>query len=153
MNTKSLWIASAAGAVLTTLFSNLPFVGFVNCALCAWFWGGAIFAVRLYRRLGGTPTVRQSIAIGALTGLLAGAMGFALSFAGLAGMQGLLNNSEGLLPPDATKGMSDVPAWGALVFNIMGVLFNIGFGILGGWLGGVLLNRKPGVASVSAPQS
>ncbi len=138
MNTKSLWIASLSGAVLTTLLSNLPAIGVANCLLCAWFWGGGIFAVWLYRRLSVTPTLRQGVAIGALTGLLAGALGFVLSFAGLSGMQGLINNSEGVLPPDALKGLQDVPAWGALVFNVV-------FGTVGGWLGGTLFSRKPKV--------
>ena len=142
MNTRSLWIASLSGAVLTTLVSNLPIIGFVNCLVCAGFWGSAIFAVWLYRRLSGTPTVRQGLTIGALTGLFAGVLGFSLSFVGLAGLQGLLNNSEGVLPPDALKGMTDVPAWGALVFNLMGVVFNVVFGALGGWLGAVIFNRN-----------
>lgn len=142
MNTRNLWIASLSGAVLTTLVSNLPFIGFVNCLICAGFWGSAIFAVWLYRRLSGTPTVRQGLTIGLLTGVLAGALGLALSFLGLAGLQGLLNNSEGALPPDALKGMTDVPAWGALVFNLMGVVFNVVFGTLGGWLGAFIFNRN-----------
>jgi hypothetical protein len=142
MNTRSLWIASVSGALLTTLVSNLPLIGLVNCLLCAGFWGSSIFAVWLYRRLSGTPTVRQGLGIGALTGLLAGLLGFALSFAGLAGMQGLMNSTAGLLPPDATTGLADVPAWGALVFNLFGVFFNVVFGTLGGWIGGAIFNRS-----------
>ena len=106
MNTKNLWIASLSGAVLTTLVSNLPFIGFVNCLLCGGFWGSAIFAVWLYRRLSGAVTIRQGVKIGLLTGLLAGLLGFGLSFAGLAGAQGFLNSAQSLLPADATKGMN-----------------------------------------------
>ena len=142
MNTKNLWIASLSGAALTTLVSNLPYVGFVNCLLCAGFWGSAIFAVWLYRRQSGTPTTRQSVQIGVLTGLLAGLMGFALSFAGLSGAQGFLNTYGRLASPDAFKGMEDLPAWAGIVFNLMGVLFNVGFGALGGLLGGALFNRS-----------
>ncbi len=142
MNIKSLWIASAGGAVLTTLVSNLPLLGFVNCLLCAGFWGGSIFSVWLYRRLSGTPTIRQGLGIGALTGVLAGALGFALSFFGWAGLQGLMNNTERLLPPDAIQGMADVPAWGAILFNLFGVVFNVVFGTLGGWLGAAIFNRS-----------
>jgi hypothetical protein len=140
MNTKNLWIASLAGAVLTTLVSNLPLVGFVNCLLCGGFWGSAIFAVWLYRRLSGPVTIRQGVNIGLLTGLLAGVLGFGLSFAGLAGVQGLLNGAQKILPADATKGMADLPGWAALPLNFVGVLFNIGFGALGGWIGGILFN-------------
>jgi hypothetical protein len=142
MNTRSLWIASLSGAVLSILVSNLPILGLVNCLVCAGFWGSAIFSVWLYRRLSGTPTVRQGLAIGALTGALAGVLGFALSFAGLTGLQGLMNSTAGLLPPDATQGMADVPAWGVTVFNLFGVFFDVAFGILGGWIGAAIFNRR-----------
>jgi len=138
MNKKNLWIAVLSGAVLTTLVSNLPFVGFVNCLLCAGFWGSAIFAIWLYRRLNGTLTMRESVRIGLLTGLCAGVLGFALSFLGLAGAQGFLNSASQFLPADATGGMTDLPAWGAWVFNLIGVLFNTGFGAFGGWIGGAI---------------
>jgi len=142
MNTKNLWIASLSGAVLTTLVSNLPVVGFVNCLICGGFWGSAIFAVWLYQHLSGAVTIRQGVNIGLLTGLLAGLLGFGLSFTGLSGAQGFLNSAQSLLPADATKGMNDLPAWGALIFNFLGVLFNIGFGALGGWLGGIFFNPE-----------
>ena len=146
MNTKNLWIASLSGAALSLLVSNLPYIGFVNCLLCAGFWGSALFAVWLYRRLSGTLTVQQGVKIGALTGLVAGLLGFALSFAGLAGAQGFLNTARQILPADATKDMVDLPTWGSLLFNLLGVLIEVGFGALGGWLGGVIFNpnRKTG---------
>ncbi len=142
MNNRNLWIACLSGAVLTTLVSNLPIIGLVNCLLCAGFWGSAIFAVWLYRRLSGTPTVRQAAGIGALTGLLAGLLGFVLSFAGLAGAQGFLTTYGKLMSPDALTGMEDIPAWGGIVFNLVGVLFNVGFGALGGLIGGAIFNRR-----------
>jgi len=140
MNTKNLWIASLSGAAVSLLASNLPFIGFVNCVLCGAFWGSAIFAVWLYRRLSGTVSVRQAVQIGLLTGLAAGLIGFGLSFAGLTGAQGFLNSAQKFLPPDATQGMNNIPAWGGLVFNFLGILFNVGFGALGGWIGGILFN-------------
>ena len=144
MNTKNLWIAALSGAVLTTLVSNLPLIGFVNCLLCAGFWGSAIFAVWLYRRLNGTLTVGQGVRIGALTGLLAGVLGLILSLVGLAGAQGFLNGARQFLPADATQGMNDIPAWGGWIFNLLGVIFNVGFGAMGGWIGGAIFdpNRK-----------
>jgi hypothetical protein len=140
MNTKKFWIACLSGAVLTTLVSNLPFIGFVNCLLCGGFWGSAIFTVWLYRRLSGSVTVNQGVKIGALTGLLAGIFGIGLSFAGLAGVQGFLNSAKQFLPADATQGMNDIPVWGSLIFNFLGLLFNVGFGTLGGWIGGTIFN-------------
>ena len=150
MNSKSLWIASLSGAALSLLVSNLPIIGFVNCLLFSGFWGSAIFAVWLYRRLGNTLSIRQGISIGALSGLIAGVLGFALSFAGLAGAQGLLNAAQLVLPADATKGMNDIPAWGAYIFNSFGVLFNVGFGALGGWIGAIIFDRNRQTRKVSA---
>ncbi len=144
MNTKNLWIASLSGATLSLLLANLPFIGFVNCLLCSGFWGSAIFAVWLYRRLGSMVSIRQGVKVGALSGLIAGLLGFALSFIGLAGAQGFLNNAQQFLPADATQGIEDIPAWGAYTFNFLGVLLEVGFGALGGWIGAVIFdpNRK-----------
>lgn len=147
MNTKNFWIACLSGATLSVLVSNLPYIGFINCLLCGGFWGSALFAVWLYRRLSGTLTVRQGVKIGALTGLLAGVIGFALSFAGLAGLQGFLNTAQLLLPAEELGDMQEIPAWGEILFNFMGVLIEIAFGALGGWIGGTILNpdRKKGI--------
>jgi hypothetical protein len=130
MNEKNLWIACVSGAVLTTLVSNVPFVDMVNILCFAGFWGGAIFAVWLYRRLNGTLVAGQSVRIGLLTGLLAGTLGFALSFLGAAGLQDLMN--------DLGQEAENIPVWGAVIFNLIGVIFNIVFGMIGGWLGGSL---------------
>jgi hypothetical protein len=144
MNSKSLWIASISGAAISLLVSNLPIIGFVNCLLCGAFWGSSIFAVWLYQRQGNTVSIRQGVVIGTLTGLIAGVIGFALSFVGMAGAQGFLNTAQQILPADATKGMNDIPAWGAYIFNFLGVLLNVGFGALGGWIGAIVFdpNRK-----------
>ena len=146
MNSKNLWIACLSGAVLTTLVSNLPLVGFVNCLLCAGFWGSAIFAVWLYRRLSGAVTVSQGVRIGALTGLIAGVLGFTFSFIGLSGAQGFINSAQQFLPADATQGMGAIPAWGSIIFNLLGMVFNIVFGTIGGWIVGAIFdpNRKAG---------
>ncbi|MFN2270109.1 MAG: hypothetical protein ACK2US_04675 [Anaerolineae bacterium] len=141
MNTKNLWIAVLSGAVLTTLVSNLPFVGFINCLLCAGFWGSAIFAVWLYRRLSGELTVGEGVRIGALTGLCAGILGFALSFLGLAGAQGFVSGVEQFLPAE-TLGDVGIATGDALIFNLLGVLFNIIFGTVGGWIGAAIFRPK-----------
>jgi hypothetical protein len=138
MNTRNLWIAVLSGAVLTTLVSNLPFVGLVNVLCFAGFWASAIFAAWLYRRLGGTLTIGDGLRIGALTGLFAGIMGFVLSFLGVAGLQGMVNGIEGLVPADASAGNTDIPLWGAIIFNIFGAGLNIIFGTIGGWIGGAV---------------
>src|SRR5512137_1848677 len=138
MNLKNFWIASLSGAALSLLVTNLPIVGFVNCLLCAGFWGSAIFAVWLYRRLSGTLTVGEDIRIGGLSGLLAGAIGFLLSFAGLTGVQGLLSGFERTLPPGTLGDIPAIPAWGGTVINLLGVLMEVVFGIIGGWIGGAI---------------
>ncbi len=139
MNTRNLWIAVLSGAVLTTLVSNLPFIDLINCALFAGFWGSAIFAVWLYRRLNGTLTVGEGVAVGLLTGVCAGALGFALSFVGLAGFQGLVNESSLVLPPEEVQKMAATSAAEILAFNLAGVSFNVLFGAIGGWIGGTIL--------------
>jgi len=140
MNTKNLWIASLSGAALSLLVANLPFIGFVNCLLCSGFWGSAIFAVWLYQRLGSVVSIRQGVRVGALSGLIAGIVGFALGFVGLAGAQGFLNSAQQFLPADATQGIEDIPAWTAYIFNFLGVLFEVGFGALGGWIGAMIFD-------------
>jgi hypothetical protein len=136
MNTKNLWIAALTGAVLTTLVSNLPFIDLINCLIFAGFWGSAIFAVWLYRRQAGVVTLSEAIRLGALTGLCAGGLGFTISFLGLAGLQGFLNELRQILPPEDMQEFENIPAWGYLAFNLLGVLTNVIFGTLGGWIGG-----------------
>ena len=85
MNTKNLLIASLAGGLISIVLVNTPFVNLINLLLCAGFWIGPIFAVWLYRRLGGALMLREAV----ITGLLAAAwhalFGLLLSPLGLAG--------------------------------------------------------------------
>ncbi len=150
MNTKSLWIAALTAAVITTAVSNLPLLEFVNCLLFAGFWGSAIFGVWLYRRLTGTVTIPQAVMIGALTGVCAGAMGFGLSFVNLAGAQGVLTRLSLVLPPESMQNAQDIPASSMLAFNLVGVLFNLVFGTIGGWIGGALFRTDRRAAMVGA---
>jgi len=138
MSTRNLWIASLSAAALSLLVTNLPYIGFVNCLLCVGFWGSAIFAVWLFRRLGGTLTVGEGIRVGALSGLLAGLIGFLLSFVNLAGVQSLLNGFEQVLPPDVMGDVQELPAWAGILINLLGVVLEVIFGILGGWIGGAI---------------
>ena len=138
MNTRNLWIAALSGAVLTTLVSNLAVINLVNCLCFAGFWGGAIFTAWLYRRLNGTLTIREGIWLGALTGLCAGLLGFVLSFLGLAGFQGMVNELAQFLPAEDMQDFATFPTWGVLLFNLLGVLTNVIFGTVGGWIGGAI---------------
>jgi hypothetical protein len=151
MNTKNLLIAVLAGAVASLLLSNLPLINLVNCLLCAGFWANAIFAVWLYRRLNGTVTIVEGLKIGALSGLIAWAIGFLLSFVGLAGIQELMNGVSQFLPEDATLGFSDLPAWGAIVINLLGVVPEVFFGVIGGWIGGTIFRTDRLTLKETAP--
>ncbi len=144
MNAKNLWIAALSGAVVTTLLANVPVVDFINLLLCAGFWGSAVFAVWLYRRLNGNLTLGQGVGIGALTGLLAGALGFSISFLGLAGLQGIVNEIK-LFAGAENVGTIDYSLGEAIAFNTVGVMINILFGTIGGAIGGSIFrtNRTP----------
>ncbi|RPI21027.1 MAG: hypothetical protein EHM70_25720 [Chloroflexota bacterium] len=150
MNNKNLWIAALSGAVLTTLVSNLPFIDLVNFLCFAGFWGSAIFTVWLYRRISGTLTIGDSVRLGALTGLCAGVLGFALSFVGLAGYQGTANELAMILPPESMQEIENVSAWGILAFNLVGVSFNILFGTIGGWIGGMIFRTRRNAEKIGA---
>ncbi len=142
MNTKKLWIAVLSGAAMSLLLANVPFLNLINLLLCAGFWVSPLFAVWLYRRLSGDVSLGQAVKIGALTGLIAWAIGFLLSFVGLAGIQGILNGVQNFLPADSTQ---DMPAIGATLFNLAGVLFEVFFGVIGGLLGGAIFRTRPQV--------
>ncbi len=150
MNTKNLWIAVLSGAAMSLLLANVPVLNLVNLLLCAGFWVCAIFAVGLYRRLNGSVTLLEGVKIGVLTGLVAWGVGFLLSFVGLAGIQGIMNGARQFLPSDATQNTTDIPAWGATVFNLLGVLFEAFFGVIGGLIGGAIF-RTDRAAQKSAP--
>jgi uncharacterized membrane protein YeaQ/YmgE (transglycosylase-associated protein family) len=143
MHIASLLIASLIGAVATTALSNVPYLNLINCLLCAGFWVGAILATWVYKRLAGSMTLRQGIAIGALTGLITWAFGFLLSLFDLAGLVGLVK-SYGLAFGDPNPDMSSgFEAWKVTLVNTLGVFLNIFFGAIGGFVGGVFFQSKP----------
>lgn len=144
MNTKNLLIAAAVGGLASTILSNVPFLNLVNCLLCAGFWGGAILAVWLYKRQTGTVTLGQAVIVGTVSGVIAGILGFALSFVDLAGSAALLETYNRFIPPDGQLDMSELPSGPMLImFNLMGVVTNIFFGALGGLAGGALFKTRP----------
>jgi len=148
MNTKNMWIAIASGAAMSLILANVPLLNLVNILLCAGFWVSPLFAVGLYRRLNGSLTLLDGLKIGVLTGLIAWAVGFALSFVGLAGIQGIVNGAQALLPGDESQGLSDMPSWGPMVFNLLGVLFETFFGVIGGLIGGAIFRTDRPVKKV-----
>jgi hypothetical protein len=146
MNIASLLLASLIGAVATTALSNVPYLNLVNCLLCAGFWVGSILATWVYKRQTGALTLRQGLAIGALTGLIAWAFGFLLSFFDLTGMVGLVKSYAlsfaGETNPDMSSGFE---AWKVTLVNILGIIPNVLFGIIGGLVGGAIFQSRPKV--------
>ncbi len=143
MNTKNLLIASLAGGLISIVLVNTPFVNLINLLLCAGFWIGPIFAVWLYRRLGGALMLREAV----ITGLLAAAwhalFGLLLSPLGLAGAGGVLNELRPLVSaqdlPDLEAALTGL---GGLLFNLVAVSFDLTFGLMGGLIGGALFGAR-----------
>jgi hypothetical protein len=143
MNIASLLIASIIGAVVSTALSNIPFLNLINCLLCAGFWVGAILATWVYKRQTGSVTLGQGIAIGTLTGLLAGLLGFVLSLVGLAGAVGIVKTYGSIFAADSNPDLSSIKGSWVAVFNMIGIMANIFFGAIGGLVGGVIFKSKP----------
>jgi len=143
MNTKNLLIASLVGGLISALLVNTPFVNLINLLVCVGFWVGPMMAVWLYRRLGGTLTLGQALAIGLLAGAWHGLFGLLLSPLGLAGAGGILNQLRAILPaqdwPDVEPGLTGL---GALLFNLAGVVADLLFGSIGGLVGGALFRAR-----------
>lgn len=143
MNTKNLLIASLAGGLISIVLVNTPFVNLINLLLCAGFWIGPIFAVWLYRRLGGALMLREAV----ITGLLAAAwhalFGLLLSPLGLAGAGGVLNELRPLVSaqdlPDLEAALTGLRG---LLFNLVAVSFDLTFGLMGGLIGGALFGAR-----------
>ena len=147
MNTKNLLTASLLGGLISIVLVNTPFVNLINLLLCAGFWIGPVFAVWLYRRLGGTVTLREAV----LTGLLAAAwhalFGMFLSPLGLAGAGGVLNELRPFVSaqdlPDIESSLTGLDG---MLFNMVGVLFDLTFGLIGGLIGGAVFGVRRATA-------
>lgn len=143
MNTKNLLTASLVGGLISIVLVNTPFVNLINLLLCAGFWVGPIFAVWLYRRMGGTLTLRQAVITGVLAAAWHALFGLLLSPLGLAGAGGVLN---GLRPFMSAQDLPDIESAltgiGGLLFNLVGVLIDIAFGFVGGLIGGAIFGAR-----------
>jgi hypothetical protein len=139
MNTKHLLTASLVGGLISLVLVNTPFVNLINLLICAGFWVGPIVAVWLYQRLDGTLTFRQAIMIGLLASAWHALFGLLLSPLGLAGAGGMLNE---LRPFVSAQDLPSIEAAltsiGGLVFNLVGIVFDLVFGFLGGLIGGAI---------------
>ncbi len=142
MNARNLLIASLVGGLASTILSNVPVLNLVNCLVCIGFWGGPLLAVWLYKRQEGTLTLGQGVAAGVVAGFWAGVFGFILSLVGLAGAAALMKSYAPYLPPGSgIESLQRGPA--SLLFDLVGVGFNILFGAIGGLIGGAIFKSKP----------
>jgi hypothetical protein len=149
MNTRHLLIGSLIGAAVSLVLANVPVLNLVNCLLCAGFWGGPLLGVWYYKRQAGTMTLGQGVAVGALAGLLAGVIGFLLSFVGLAGIQAVAQSYARLAPEGA--GIEQPLALAeASLLNLGGIVFEIILGAIGGLIGGVIWRTRPAAGSPQA---
>lgn len=147
MNTKHLLIATLIGGLISLVLVNAPFVNLINLLLCAGFWLGPLVAVWLYRRMDGTLTMREAVIIGVLAAVWHALFGLVLSPLGLAGAGGVLS---GLRPFMSAQDLPDIETAltgaGGMMFNLIGAVIDIGFGFLGGLVGGVIFGARTATA-------
>jgi hypothetical protein len=143
MNAKHLLTASLVGGLISLVLVNTPFVNLINLLICAGFWIGPIVAVWLYRRLNGTLTLREAIFTGLLAGAWHGLFGLLLSPLGLAGAGGLLDAAQPFMQTqDWSELEISLTGLGGLLFNLVGLLVDIVFGLAGGLVGGAIFNPR-----------
>jgi hypothetical protein len=147
MNTKNLLTASLVGGLISMVLVNTPFVNLINLVLCAGFWIGPIFAVWLYRRPAGTVTLREAVITGVLAAAWHALFGLLLSPLGLAGAGGVMNE---LRPFASAQDLPDIESaltgLGGMLFNLVGVLFDLTFGLIGGLIGGAIFGVRRSTA-------
>jgi hypothetical protein len=113
----------------------VPYLRFSICLCCAPYWASGIFAVWLYRRLTGTLTLGQGVAVGLATGAIAGAIGLLLQLAGNINTLAMLNSYRSITP----SGMNfDIPKDTEITFHC-GIGLEFLISMLGGLIGGALL--------------
>jgi hypothetical protein len=152
------------GGLLIGVLSALPFVSVLNTCCCLWVITGGVLTSYLLQERSPVPITAGD---GALTGLLAGAIGavlasvfgIALSLVqGVSGAESLDQLiSQGNLPPEATRILEQVrtlppSVWYIGPFLVFLVVFPI-FGMLGGLLGVAIFKRSAPPAPPQAPPS
>jgi hypothetical protein len=143
MNTKNILITGLVGAVITLILTNVPFISLVNCLVCAGWWVGPLFATWLYKRMSGTLSTKEGIWVGVAAGAIAGVIGFFLSFANLAGISGMLNQLNSILPAESQIQLGGVEAG---IFNLIGtsigIIIDIVFALIAGYIGALIFKDK-----------
>ncbi len=142
MNTKNLLIASAIGAVVTTVIVSIPFVNFLVCLVCLPLWGGPLLATWIYKRQNGTMPMNHAIAVGVVAGLFAAILSYLVGLVvGPATSAALLNLLQQYLPSGGAP-IGPVSASASLGSLFISIVLNAIFGLIGGLIGGSLLKDK-----------
>lgn len=141
MNTKNLLIASIIGALVTAFLAYVPILNLLTCVLCLPFWAGPILGTWYYKRETGTLPMNHALTIGAVSGVMAGVIGFIVSllFTNTAAMMQQLNQAlpPGSIPPELAAGGASI------LGGLLGLLFAVIFGVIGGAIGGAIFKDKP----------
>lgn len=152
MNTKHLLVASFVGGLISTVLVNTPYLNLINVLICAGFWIGPLVAVWLYRRQDGALTLRQGVVIGVLAGAWHWLFGVLLSPLGLAGAGGLLETARPFVPAQDLPDLeATLTGFGAVLFNLVALAFDVALGLTGGLVGGALLRGAPGDRAETEP--
>jgi hypothetical protein len=143
MNTKNILITGLVGAVITLFLTNIPFVNFIICLVCAGFWLGPLFATWLYKRMSGSLSTKEGVWVGVTAGLIAGVFGFILSFLGVAGIAGLVNQVNAFSSPEGQIDLGGLEG-GLLntVGTLLGVIFDVIVGAIAGLVGASIFKDK-----------
>ncbi len=148
MNSKALTAAAIAGVAIG-LLSGLPLIGAVNCLLCAWVWGGGIFAIWLYKRQSGATSVEtgQGAMIGGVAGVVGGLISGLLGMLFSGGTAATIAQLRSTLPPEQLEAMGpmlDAMASGGV--GIAAICFSVGifaiFGVIGGLIGAATIGKQ-----------
>jgi hypothetical protein len=155
MNSKALTAAAIAGAGIG-LLSSIPILNLVNCLLCAWVWGGGIFAIWLYKRNSGEMAVPSNqgaiigLVAGVIGGLIAGVLGSILGAGSFAAVASQMQEQMATLDPAQREQMQvvvDAMASGGL--GIVTICMSVGiygvFGLIGGLIGSATIGKPKAV--------
>ncbi len=154
LNTRSLLIAAGIAGVAMGILSSVPILSLVNCLLCGWVWGGAIFAVWLYKRNenGVIVTTGQGVVIGLVAALIGAVISWLLGVVlGGATTAALAPVLEQLPDAESRQMFQQLVASGgvSIISLLFGLIINAIFGIIGGLIGAAVIGNKP--AAPAAP--
>jgi hypothetical protein len=77
MNEEGMLKPALQGGVALGILSAFPFIGLLNCACCAWIWGGSLLAAYLYVKNSSIPvTLGRGMTLGLLTGIIGACVTF-----------------------------------------------------------------------------